>query len=151
MPSAQSFEMHMKTTALIHLLQIAGVAHLGFLCAGLMMPRAVQLRSNVATLPPFIRQLFWVYYGFIGFCLLSFGTLTYVMASTLANGTPLSRVVCLFLAAFWTLRLLAATFVFDLKPYLTSASRRLGYSMLNTAFILLPVVYLLAAWKGGKL
>jgi hypothetical protein len=54
-----------------------------------------------------------------------------------------------FFAAFWTLRLVAATFIFDLRPYLTNGYRRLGYHATNIVFIYLPVVYLVAAWKGG--
>jgi len=140
----------MEDSTLIRLLQLAGISHGGLLCAGLMMPGAVQLRAHLTNLPPFIRQLFWVYYTFIGFCLISFGTLTLVLAPALAAGTLLARVVCCFLAGFWTLRLIAATFVFDLKPYLTSTRRRLGYCAANTVFVGLPVIYLLAAWKGGK-
>ena len=33
------------------------------------MPRAVNLRAQLEMLPPFIRSLFWVYYGFIGLAL----------------------------------------------------------------------------------
>jgi hypothetical protein len=140
----------MNTSTLTLLLQFAGVLHLGLLCAGFMMPGVVNLRAHVAGLPNFIRRLFWVYYAFIGLCLVSFGLLTFTLAGTLAAGGSLARALCLFFAAFWTLRLVAATFVFDLTPYLTSAYRRIGYHATNIVFIYLPVVYLLAAWKGGK-
>ena len=50
------------------LLQVAGVLHLGLICAGLLMPQVVGMRSHLATVPPFIRQLFWVYYCFIALC-----------------------------------------------------------------------------------
>jgi hypothetical protein len=43
------------------------------------------------------------------------------------------------------LRLIVATFVFDMRPYLTSTYRRVGYHALNLVFAYLPVVYLLAA------
>ena len=56
----------MKLTAL---LQLAGLLHLGLTLAGATMPRVVGLRAHVATLPEFVRRLFWVYYGFIGLCL----------------------------------------------------------------------------------
>jgi hypothetical protein len=46
---------------------------------------------------------------------------------------------------FWTLRLLVATFVFDMRPYLTSAGRRVGYHALNLVFAYLPLVYAFAA------
>ena len=131
-------------------LQIAGLLHLGLMCAGGMMPAAVGLRSHLATLPPFIRQLFWVYYLFIGLCLVSFGTITVALAPTLAAGGNLARALCIFFAAFWTLRLIAATFIFDMRPYLTNGYRRLGYHIINIVFVYLPVVYAWAAWKGGR-
>ena len=140
----------MKLNTLTFLLQVAGLLHLGLLCAGLLMPKVVGLREHLATLPSFIRQLFWVYYSFIGLCLVSFGLLTFALAGTLAEGSTLARALCLFLASFWTLRLIAATFVFDLGPYLTSFPRRIGYHAINVVFVYLPMIYLLAAWKGAK-
>lgn len=131
------------------LLQIAGVMHLGLICAGAMMPRVVNLRQHISGLPPFIRRLFWVYYAFIGLCLVSFGLLTVAFAGTLASGSDLARAVCAFLAVFWMVRLVAATFVFDVRPYLTSGWLRLGYQATNVAFAYLPVVYAWVAWKGG--
>ena len=113
------------------------------------MPRAVNLRANIAALPEFIRRLFWVYYSFIALCLVSFGIITITMAGTLASGSALARILCAFFAAFWTLRLVAATFVFDVRPYLTNPFWRLGYQATNIVFIYLPIVYVLAAWKGG--
>ena len=127
------------------LLQIAGVLHLGLMCAGLLMPWVVGLRQHLATLPPFIRQLFWVYYSFIGLCLVSFSIITIAFADTLAAGGSLARALCAFFAMFWTLRLIAATCVFDMRPYLTTSYRVLGYHAINIVFAYLPVVYVLAA------
>lgn len=132
-------------THLILLLQAAGILHLGLMCAGVLMPRVVGMRSHLATMPPFIRRLFWVYYSFIALCLVSFSAITIVFADALAAGTGLARAVCAFLAMFWTLRLIAAMFVFDMRPYLTNSYRRLGYHALNIVFAFLPVVYTLAA------
>jgi hypothetical protein len=135
---------------LILLLQFAGLMHLGLMCAGVLMPRAVNLKNNLAALPPFIRRLFWVYYIFIGLCLISFGVITFTFAGTLAAGGALARALCVFLALFWTVRLVAATFVFDVRPYLTNNLWRLGYHATNIVFIYLPVVYAWVAWKGGR-
>jgi len=139
----------MKTSTLTLLLQIAGVLHLGLICAGALMPRAVHLREHLRPLPEFIRRLFWIYYLFIGLCLLSFGALTVAFAPVLASGAPLARGLCVFLTAFWMLRLVAATFVFDMRPYLVNKFLRLGYHATNVAFVYLPMIYALAAWKGG--
>lgn len=133
------------TITLTLLLQIAGVLHLGLMCAGLLMPRVVGMRSHLATLPPFIRQLFWVYYSFIALCLVGFSVITITFADTLAAGSHLARALCAFLAAFWTLRLIAGTFVFDMRSYLTSGPRRIGYHAINVVFAYLPLVYALAA------
>ena len=134
------------------LLQIAGILHLGLMCAGLLMPKVVRMRWHLATLPPFIRRLFWVYYAFIGLCLVSFSVITVAFAGTLAAGGNLARALCVFFAAFWTLRLVAGTFVFDMRPYLTNGFRRLGYHAINIVFAYLPIVYVLAAirpsWLG---
>jgi hypothetical protein len=127
------------------LLQIAGVLHLGLMCAGLLMPRVVGMRGHLAALPPFIRQLFWVYYSFIALCLVSFSVITIAFADTLAAGGNLARALCAFFALFWTLRLIAGTFVFDMRPYLTSGYRRLGYHAINIVFGYLPIIYALAA------
>jgi len=133
------------TINLARLLQIAGVLHVGLMSAGLLMPKVVSMRTHLVAMPPFIRQLFWVYYTFIGLCLVSFSVITVAFADTLAAGGDLARALCAFFAIFWTLRLLVATFVFDMRPYLTSRSHRLGYHATNIVFAYLPVVYVLAA------
>jgi len=126
-------------------LQIAGLLHFGLMCAGLMMPRVVNMRGHLAALPPFIRQLFWVYYTFIGLSLVSFCAITLLFADTLAAGGNLARGLCAFFAVFWTVRLFAGTFIFDMRPYLTNTWRRLGYHAINIVFAYLPIVYAVAA------
>ena len=138
----------MKTNLTL-LLQIAAVMHLGLICAGLMMPRAVNLRFHLKTLPQFIRRLYWVYYSFIGLSLVSFGALSFFLAPELASGTALARAVCGFLVLFWTVRLFVAGFVFDVKPYLTSTLWKAGYQATNAVFVLLPVIYAWVAFAGG--
>lgn len=132
------------------LLQLAALTHFGLIAAGLLMPRTVGLPQHLATLPPFIRQLFWTYYTFIGLCLVSFGLGTFFFAEELASGTPLARAVCGFLTVFWTIRLVAAHAVFDLRPYVTTRWHRVGLFLANTVFGLLPLVYAWAAWKGER-
>lgn len=136
---------------LVTLLQIAGLLHYTLMWAGATMPRAVNLRHHLAGLPPFIRNLFWVYYTFIGLMLFSFGTITLLYARDLTSGTPLARAFCVFVAIFWTVRLVAALFVFDVRPYLTNWFYRTGYQATNIVFLFLPFIYGWTAWKGGAL
>lgn len=139
----------MNTHNITLMLQLAGVLHLGIFCAGMLMPYAVGMRKQVAVLPPFLRRLFWVYYVFIAFCLVNFGALTFFGAQTLAEGGLLARVICIFLTIFWTMRLLVAAFVLDVRPYLTNAFWRMGYAATNIAFGCLPIVYAIAALNAG--
>ena len=122
-------------------LEIAGALHLGLLWAGATMPGAVNLRAHLASLPLLVRRLFWVYFTFIGLTLLSFGLITFFYAPALAGGAPLARALCGFLTAFWTLRLIIAVFVFDVRPYLTNWFYRLGYHATSVVFIYLTVIY----------
>ncbi len=137
----------MNTTLL---LKLTALTYLGLLAAGLLMPRVVRLGEHIRTLPKFLQQLFWVYYTFIGLCLISFGLGTFFFADELASGTPLARALCGFLAVFWTVRFVAGTFVFDLKPYLTSTWRRIGLFAANLVFTALPFIYGWAALNGGN-
>ena len=88
-----------------------------------------------------------MYYAFIGLCLVGFSVITFAYAETLAAGEPLARALCVFFMLFWMLRLMAATFVFDMRPYLTSGPRRLGYHAIDIVFAYLPLVYALAAMQ----
>ena len=135
----------------ILLLQAAGIVHLGLIAAGMLMTVAVDLKTHVRKLPEFIRRLFWVYYTFIGTCLVSFGALSFFMADALADGTALARAVCTFLAIFWSIRLGAAIFVFDVRPYLKNIFWKIGYQATNIVFAALPFLYAWIAWKGDTL
>ena len=132
------------------LLLVAGLLQIGLLLAGATMPRAVQLKKHLSALPPFIRQLVWVYYSFIGFVLLSFGVLTLLHARALVAGDPFARAFCAFVAMFWIMRLFAAIFVFDVRGYITNNFLRVGYWLTNVVFIYLPVVYGWAALGGAR-
>ncbi len=100
----------MNATVLVLLLQVAGVLHLGLVWAGASLPRVVHLGAHLAVLPEFIRRLVWVYYAFIGFCLVGFGGISFFHAEALASGVPLARAVCGFLCGFWTVRFIVVLF-----------------------------------------
>jgi hypothetical protein len=139
----------MNTSTLTTLLQIAAILHVGLLCAGASMPKAVNLRGHLGSLPPFLRQLFVVYFSFIALMLVGFGSLTFLFAHSMAAGEPLARGLCVLMTIFWSMRLIAAGFIFDVRPYLTNLFYRLGYQATNLVFVYLVVVYALAIWKGG--
>ena len=134
---------------LTSLLELAGLMHAGLLWAGTTMLFKVKLREHLKPLPEFIRRLFWVYYCFIGLMLIGFGTLTFLFAHEMASGQPVARALCVLFALFWTVRLVVAGFVFDVRPYLTHWFYRLGYRATNLVFVYLVAIYAWTAWRGG--
>ena len=133
------------------LLKLAAVLHLGLIAAGLTMPRAVKLKEHLASLPAFIRRLFWVYYTFIGFVLVSFGALTWALAGPMAAGELPARALTFVMAAFWILRLGVGAFILNERPYLTNWFYRLGFYALNAIFVYLAVIYTCTTFFGGCL
>lgn len=118
-----------------------GLLHFVVLIASALTPRVLDWRTNLATLHPFLRRLFWVYGGFIVLMIVSFGALTLWHANELASGAALSRSVCAMIALFWLARLGVQFFLFDARPFLTTTFRRLGYHGLTLLFTALVVIY----------
>jgi hypothetical protein len=141
----------MNALQLTLVLQLAALSHVGLLTAGACMPKVVGLGRHLADVPPFIRRLFFVYYGFIGMILMGFGVLTFAFADAMAAGQPVARALCVLMALFWSMRLAVGWLVFDLRPYLTNVFYRLGSAALNLVFVYLVAAYWFAAWKGGRL
>lgn len=119
----------------------AGLLHFAVLVASALTPRVLDWRTNLAMLPPFLRRLFWVYGAFIVLVIISFGVLTLLNADELASGAALSRSVCAMIALFWLTRLGVQFFVFDARPFLTTAFLRLGYHGLTLLFTALVFIY----------
>ncbi len=130
-------------TTEILLLKLAALAHGGLIAAGLLMPRVTGLWAETRKMAPFAQGLFRTYYAFIGLCLVSFGVGSWVLAEELTAGSLLARSACGFLALFWTLRLVAAVWLLDVRPYLTDGWRKVGYQFTNVVFGSLPLLY---AW-----
>lgn len=127
------------------LLILGGLLHFMVLIASALTPRLLDWRGNLAALHPFLRRLFWVYGAFIVLVIISFGTLTLLRADELASTDPLARTVCATIAIFWLARLAVQFFVFDARPFLTSAFRRVGYHGLTFLFSALVFIYGAAA------
>lgn len=122
-----------------------GFLHFVILIASALTPRVLDWRTNLATLPPFLRRLFWVYGCFIVLVIISFGVLTLLHADELASGAALSRSLCAMIAVFWLARLAVQFLVFDAQPFLTTTFLRLGYHGLTLLFAALVFIYACAA------
>ena len=127
------------------LLFIGGALHFVILIASALTPRVLDWRANLAVLHPFLRRLFWVYGSFIVLVIISFGIVTLFHSDELASGASFPRAVCAVIAVFWLARLAVQFFVFDAKPFLTTAFLRVGYHGLTLLFAALVFIYSCAA------
>jgi len=127
------------------LIFIGGILHFGILLASAMAPKVLDWKTSLNKLDGLSRQLVWVHGAFIVLVILGFGLLSVLFSEDLAAGTPLARGVSLFIALFWTARLIVQFFVFDAKPYLKTAFLKAGYHGLTVVFMYHAVVYSLVA------
>jgi hypothetical protein len=127
------------------LLRLAGAAHFGILIASALVPFRLNWRKELAGLPKLHFQMYLTYGGYIVGCIVGFGLVSVLLADDLANGTPLARCVCGFVAVFWAARV-GLQPVFDAKPYLTAWWLAAGYHTLTVLFSAFAVVYGCAAF-----
>jgi len=127
------------------LLLIAAVLQLSVLIASAQVPRVLDWRKNLGTLHPFLQRLFWVYGVFIVLTIIAFALLTFAHAGAMAEGEPVARSLCIFIAVFWAIRLFVQFAVFDARPFLTNWFYKAGYHGLTVVFIGLVAIYTAAA------
>ena len=130
---------------LARLIFIAGILHFGILVASAAVPQVLDWRKALANLDPLFQQLVWVHGAFIVIVIVGFGLLAVLLPDQLAQGTPLARAICLFIALFWTARLGVQFFVFDAKPHLKNRLLAIGYHGLTVVFLYHAIIFSVAA------
>lgn len=126
----------------------AGVLQLFVLVASAMVPMHLNWREVLSPLPKLVRQLFWVYGGYIVIAIIALGLICVLNADELASGSGLARGVCAYAAVFWGVRL-SLQAVFDAKPHLTRWYLVAGYHTLTGVFVLITGVMLWGVFRGG--
>ncbi len=121
-----------------------GIGQLGVLVASALVPVRLDWRNTLNPLPPLVRQLFWVYGGYVVLGIISLGLITAINAEELAAGGRLARSYCVFGAAFWGIRLALQPFL-QARPFLTTWWLHAGYHLLTILFLTFTAVFLWAA------
>jgi hypothetical protein len=123
----------------------AGIAQLSVLVASSLVPVHLQWKSVLAPLPPLVRQLFWVYGGYVVLSIISLGTISILCAEELSRGTLLARAFCAYVMLFWGIRLSLQP-ILCVKPFLTKWWLRGGYHVLTVLFASFTAVF---AWGAA--
>lgn len=129
--------MRLNLTTAIY---VAGLGQLSVLVASALVPIRLDWKSKLAPLPKLVRQLYWIYGGYVVMAIFALGTISILNAEELAGGTRLARSFCAFGALFWGVRLSLQPFL-AAHPHLTTWWLRAGYHLLTIWFASFVLVY----------
>jgi hypothetical protein len=121
---------------------LAGFGQLCVLVASALVPLRLDWKNTLRPLPVLVRQLFWIYGGYVVLSIISLGLICVANASELAAGSGLARSVCAFGMLFWGIRLSLQPFL-SAKEFLTNWRLKVGYHLLSILFICFTLVF---AW-----
>lgn len=125
---------------LANLIFAAGILHLCILTASALVPVRLNWRDAFRSLSPLHRQMYWVYGGYVVLSIVAFALISLLNSWELAGGSRLARSFCLYVAAFWLIRV-SLQWVLDVEEHLTLWWLRLGYHSLTIVFIYFTVVF----------
>lgn len=130
-------------------LWVAGFSHFILLAAGLQIPYRLRWKQDLAPLMPFNRKLLWVQGGFTVITIIAFGVMTLALHAELLRGDRAALALAVFIAVFWTARLLVDAFYFSHRDWPPGKQFVAGHILLNTVFVFLAGSYWsLVVWHG---
>jgi len=115
------------------LIYLAGWGQLSVLIASALVPIRLDWANAFSPLPKLLRQMYWVYGGYVVLSIISLGVICIANADELAAGSRLARSFCAFCAIFWGIRISLQP-VLAARPFLTTWWLRAGYHLLTVAF-----------------
>ena len=132
----------MNETLLKEIIWGAGCVHLEIMAANAPLPGRLKVREQLAGVPRFVRQIFYVHWVYIVIVLGLFAALCFGFAGDLAGGSGLGRFLSGFMAGFWLLRIVLQIFYSDREM---RRENRVLESMYLESLIVLVVVFGVAA------
>jgi hypothetical protein len=132
----------MKPT-LLYAIQLAGALHLFVACANFALPGILGYRENLAKVTPIIREIFLVHALYIILVLVGIGLLCLFFPSDLAGASKLGRFLCVFLAIFWSLRVVIQFCFYDPT---TKRDHPFGNFLFSIIFLYFAVIFVAATF-----
>ena len=124
-----------KAQLLSFLLSCAGWGHFLVLAAGLQVPWRLQWRQELTRLRPLNRKLLWVYYGYIGTFILTFGFVILGLHGEMLAGEKGAVTLLAIITVFWTARLVVDALVFEHSDWPEGPLFGIGHTLLNSLFV----------------
>ena len=112
------------------------------------MPARLGWKQELSRLSPFNRKLVWVYYVFIGFTIVAFGTLTFAFHGEMLRGEKVALGLAAFMGVWWAARIAVDFLVFSQDDWPRGPGFAVGHVVLTATFVALAATYLgLVAWQ----
>ncbi|WP_437185907.1 hypothetical protein SH668x_003032 [Planctomicrobium sp. SH668] len=119
-----------------------GIGQFFVLIASALVPVQLDWKSTLSPLPVLVRQLFWIYGGYVVMAIIALATICLVAAGEIASGTVLARAVSAYGLIFWGVRVSLQPFL-SAKPHLKFWWLHAGYHLLTVMFLSFMIVF---AW-----
>lgn len=137
--------------SLVIALKVCGLAHFLVLAASFQVPARLQWADELPRLGRFNRKIFWTYGGYIVFCIISFGAVDLMNADALLRQGPAATAILLFIALFWTGRIVVDALYFRHEDWPRGELFVVGHTCLTTLFVVLAAVHWSAlAWQTAE-
>ena len=129
-----------------NLIYWCGLGQILLVIGSLGLPKFLSWSTELSSLTPATRQMFWVYSGYIWATNLSFGVISTLSPEWLTTPHPLSVVINSFICVYWGARVLIQFFYFDRSIMPKGILFTLGEIGLNLLFIGFTLTYGLTAF-----
>lgn len=122
-------------------LQSAGLLQIAVALGSLWIPKILHWNTGLGSAPILIRQMFWVYGGYIFFTNIWLGFVSLFFYADLVDGNKTGLLVLIYALLYWTARVLIQFFYFDKKELPKSIFLKVSGYVLDACFLLLAFVY----------
>jgi alginate O-acetyltransferase complex protein AlgI len=129
-------------------LWLAGAGHFVILFASFQVPARLGWKENLKHLTPFNRKFVWVQSSFTVLTIIAFGTLTLALHGELLCGDRAALGLAVFIAIYWTVRILVDALYFSHADWPTGTMFVVGHILLTALFCFLAGSYwALIVWR----
>jgi hypothetical protein len=128
------------------LIILCGVGHIALGLGSLVIPRMLDWKNALSTVPTLIRQIFWTYAGYILCINIFFGIVSLLYTDELLSGNGLSKALLILITLYWFSRVVIQFVYFDKTGVPKKIVYQAGELVLIAVFVLFTMVYGFAAF-----
>jgi hypothetical protein len=139
------------SASLVTALELCGLAHFLVLAASFQVPARLGWADELPRLGRFNRKIFWTYGGYIVFCIVGFGIVDLRTADDLLREGAAATAILLFIALFWTGRVVVDALYFRHDDWPRGELFVVGHACLTALFVVLAGVHWSAlVWRAAS-